>query len=438
MVTRSIIFAMATLIALALPASAQQFGNATMRTEGAVTRIWTLTEKWKKHGTGIVIGKENGGRRLTILTNFHVVDSEGEPSISVVGFRNGDDVVLYDVEILRRDPRRDLAVIRAQASGTGVVDPAVMHISTTELHATDPVAVVGYPGVADISGGRMDDPRTYDPTTTLGTVSKLVFSGWPWLQGLEFQVVQHTAAVNPGNSGGPLVNICGQVVGVNTFKPADGSADGTFWSSGVRAIQDVLDQADVSYVTRPCGFVGKTLNRSVDPMMMFGAGGALAVLAMAVGGLLLLSGRKHAPIGGTGGQGAARVGPGASAVAQPDAPTVIVDVKRRPPSAATSGIVVRLVPPEGSPGKFGFPYDKLRSGITLGRDQSSDANIGHPSLSRVHAELKLDGRNLLITDRSSTNGSSVDGQMLDPGKPRQINSTSRIQLGTVTLEIEKR
>ena len=145
----------------------------------------------KSVGTGVVI-VDNG----TILTNLHVVrDAERLKVVFADGLES-------DATILGTRPEHDLAVIQARTIPDDLM-PATMQ-STAGLRLGDQVAAVGFPfGIG--------------PSVSAGVVSGLrrEFRS-PRGKRVLTNLIQFDAAVNPGNSGGPLVNADGEVVGIVT------------------------------------------------------------------------------------------------------------------------------------------------------------------------------------------------------------------------------
>jgi S1-C subfamily serine protease len=142
-------------------------------------------------GTGVVI-VDNG----TILTNLHVVT--GAKRIKVTFF----DGLESDANLVAVQPENDLAVLRAKKIPDDL--PAATMRSTADLRPGDEVMAVGYPfGVG--------------PSASAGVVSglKREFRN-PEGDRTLTNLIQFDAAANPGNSGGPLVTMDGEVVGVVT------------------------------------------------------------------------------------------------------------------------------------------------------------------------------------------------------------------------------
>ncbi|TFW10218.1 trypsin-like serine protease, partial [Oxalobacteraceae bacterium OM1] len=143
-------------------------------------------------GTGVVI-IDNG----TILTNLHVI--EGPGTTLKVRFFDGTE---SNAVVLKKQPENDLAVIKA----TTIPDdlkPAVLR-STQGLNVGDKVVAVGF-------------PFNIGPSASSGIVSglKRVYHAQDDSEVLE-DLIQFDAAANPGNSGGPLITMDGEVVGIVT------------------------------------------------------------------------------------------------------------------------------------------------------------------------------------------------------------------------------
>ena len=143
-------------------------------------------------GTGVVL--DSDGR---ILTNNHVID--GAQNIQV-RFSDGST---SSAKVLGTDPANDLAVIQATDSGLQL-HPAQLGDSDA-LRVGDPVLAIG-------------NPFNLESTLTQGIVSA---TGRTYSTGANTRpirnMIQTDAAVNPGNSGGPLLNSQGQVIGINTL-----------------------------------------------------------------------------------------------------------------------------------------------------------------------------------------------------------------------------
>jgi len=146
-------------------------------------------------GSGVVIDDKGD-----ILTNLHVIHSTDR---WVITFFDGSK---SDAEVVNVQPENDLAVIRAKTSPDDL-KPATL-ASTAGLYPGDTVVAVGFPfgiGPSVSSGVVAGLKREFvDPDRKPEDGGKLT------------NLIQFDAAVNPGNSGGPLVNRDGEVVGIVT------------------------------------------------------------------------------------------------------------------------------------------------------------------------------------------------------------------------------
>lgn len=139
-------------------------------------------------GSGVVIAPDG-----YLLTNAHVVHNAQSVSVKLT------DGSVRPAMIVGEDPPTDLAVLRAVASG----------LPFAEMGDSNPLKT----GQMVIAVG---NPLGLESTVSTGVISSLGRALRSISGRLIENVIQHTAPLNPGSSGGPLVNTRGQVVGINT------------------------------------------------------------------------------------------------------------------------------------------------------------------------------------------------------------------------------
>ena len=168
-------------------------------------------------GSGFVIDGDGH-----VLTNSHVV--EGARSIDV---EVGDDGATRSAEVVGTDPSSDVALL--EVSDSEGLKPLEMG-DASEVEVGDPVVAIG-------------NPFGLDRTVTTGIVSaKQRQIQAP--NGFSISdVIQTDAAVNPGNSGGPLLDGAGRVIGINSqIASSTGGNDGVAFAVPIATAQDVVDQ----------------------------------------------------------------------------------------------------------------------------------------------------------------------------------------------------
>ncbi len=160
-----------------------------------------------------------------ILTNFHViVDSED----ILVGVPRpfGGAPVIYPATVVGSDAESDLAVLKIEPP-SGEEFPFLPLDPVGEIRVGDTVVALGYP---------IDENLNPTLTATQGGVSSVRTDGQ--------DIIQHQASVNPGNSGGPLIDVDGRITGVNTFVVRSFGFTPIEGFNGAIGIGEVLDRIE--------------------------------------------------------------------------------------------------------------------------------------------------------------------------------------------------
>ncbi|WP_188235935.1 S1C family serine protease [Sphingopyxis sp. LK2115] len=229
------------LFALTVPARAADDISAASR---SVVRVVTVAMMDGEvvgfgHGSGIAISPTR------IVTNAHVVESAARyPGNVALGVVPSEGQKSFAGKLIAIDTARDLALVEITE---GRLPAAAVYTGPLESGAD--VVALGYPGNVDLATARSANdyitPRT--PTRSEGN-----FSNMQAVDGVAMLI--HTAKISRGNSGGPLVDQCGRIVGINTAitRADDGDSPFAFAIAG-RELTRFLADAGQQY-----GSVGTT------------------------------------------------------------------------------------------------------------------------------------------------------------------------------------
>ncbi|MEQ8201314.1 MAG: trypsin-like peptidase domain-containing protein [Syntrophomonadaceae bacterium] len=180
-------------------------------------------------GTGFII-EANG----YILTNQHVVDGASQVTVKVQGHDSG-----YPATVVGEDRDLDLAVLKIEADNL----PTLTLGDSDLMRSGDPVIAIG-------------NPLGLDHTVTTGVVSA---KGRPiTVEDRDYtNLIQTDAAINSGNSGGPLINMAGQAIAINTAVSTQGQGIG-FAIPINTAKEKMQELINTGKVTHPFLGVGMT------------------------------------------------------------------------------------------------------------------------------------------------------------------------------------
>ena len=230
--TISILLCCFLILSLALPVRASGgVPQEVMESTKSVVRILSKYYNGSATGSGFVIKNESG--EVLIATNDHVV--EGNPySISIWV---GEDRMV-DAEIVFTTSEKDLCVLKV----TDAVDMKPLKLSKEEPQHGAAIYVVGYPGAGDILSDTQ--AHTSDSVTITDGIISAIRTFTIEKGGSPVKLLQVNAAINSGNSGGPLFNSEGVVIGVNTYK-VNADSQGVFGSVDISELWCLLGQYNI-------------------------------------------------------------------------------------------------------------------------------------------------------------------------------------------------
>jgi hypothetical protein len=233
----------ALIMALWLALGGEAADNRAAAVDRSVVRILVEGPLGRGAGSGFVVNADG-----VVATNFHVVAPTRMPgwTLTVAG---GDGAAL-PAEVIATFPGEDLALLRVP----GLDRPPVTFAAVDDRLPDKglEVAALGFPGAADRLG-----PQD-EASLSSGAVARVFRAGWS-MGGPVVPIIQHSAATNPGNSGGPLVDRCGRVIGVNSqrevrFLAGPGGVplvieqiQGVFYASGAGALIAGLEAEGIAH-----------------------------------------------------------------------------------------------------------------------------------------------------------------------------------------------
>lgn len=415
----SLILVMLLLSAFALPVSATSGSFKTEVRQSIAPIAYNLnldgTDMLMSSGTCFFIGKTNENPQY-VVTNHHVVDdfiSSGKGDS--VTLTNGQSYLTYkasmrvyfdsddyvEAYLVDYDEQADIAILRLEKP-TDKRTALKLSVPTEEMIGST-VYAVGYPGISDNS---VDDPVSKwspeDASVTTGSISRLLTTS-----GSGVKKLQIDATIRHGNSGGPLVDTNGSVVGVNT-----GSVNRSTTNEEVNYainISEVIALCEANAVTYELAGSSNSVT-----WIIIGVVAVAAVIALA----LVLTKKKSAA-------------PAPAPVSVSAAVPTGAVVSAVPTSAADNANDLRFQCVKGA---FSGKRFSINGTVRIGRDPARN-DLVYPEntqgISGVHCILILKNGVLTLQDLGSTYGTFVNGgQRLAANQPIVLKIGDRFTLGS--------
>ena len=274
-------------------AQALEPADLVRQVERSLVRVFVEEPNGRGRGSGSGFVVAEGG---WVATNYHVIAAHLDRGwrIDVLPARRPGDTNHSDLQdkpfaamLVAHWRDIDLALLQVPE----LQRPALPLAASARIEAGTPIFGFGFPGAADRLG-----PLAV-PSVVTGTISR-TFEGRWMEEGATVGIIQHTAAANPGNSGGPLVNGCGQVVGINTQREVRAvlgplgvplvtdAIQGVFFAGDIEVLSHRLEAEGLSFLRAPqdCSrSLERTLERltvTVIVALLLTMAGFVAVLSL--------------------------------------------------------------------------------------------------------------------------------------------------------------
>ena len=365
-------------------------------------------------GSGFCIGEE-GKPVEYILTNAHVVTATYKNQI--LGYAEDVYVVFDDIDADSTMKAKvlkvftdgvDLAILRLEAPTT--LRTQLPLASASDAAIMDKVYALGFPGIADDQSGYMKSTID-DVTITEGSVTKeqYIESGAKYLQ--------VDAAISSGNSGGPLVDENGNVVGINTLVAVPDAGASLGYALYIDYATDYLDTMGYPYTKASNTVVPGPTDGEVTaapepvpeptpeplPWYVF-AGIGVAVAAVIVLAVLLIAKNKKQ-----------------AASSQPvDFVGGTMPVKPKSEGVYKGRQIVNI----GQASALGGKAYPVRGKVVVGRDPAKCQVVfpaKTPGISGVHCAVQEIAEGVVVTDLGSSYGTFLEnGTKMEPNKPYTI------------------
>lgn len=485
-IAAAILATAATMVAGLAPA----FAFDAKKADQSVVRVivWEVKNGRRTNtyssGTGFVVADEY------VVTNEHVTDDSDFRRDGTTAERviiDGSRQNQRPAQLIWASAELDLAVLRVP----GLKRPPLTLSSAPYADRPDKGAAVwaiGFPGLADRS--LQSDEAFLNSTVTQGVVGKVV-QGRASQKDRVRPVIQHNASINRGNSGGPLFDNCGVVVGVNTFGAVstmevrrDGQGrdvasgmpnTGIFYSPHivnfieaqrtVPALKPIVLKLSAAPCTGPLAVA--PAEPAGLPVWIYGVIGLVSLLALTSTVVAFRKGTTREIV---------RVVESYSAyLRRKDAPPSILNRRKlraaapgkpepgpapaKPRSGAPSREPSAVPAAEAAAGgawhlsglgkektfRVEFTPDELAAagagtegGLVLGRSSSlCDRVVDDPTVSRRHCKFFVADGALMIEDMGSAYGTKVNGRAVGANQAERLDAGDRLSIGGVSFEIAR-
>ncbi|MGZ8942190.1 MAG: trypsin-like peptidase domain-containing protein [Methylobacter sp.] len=383
--------------------------------ESGVLRIINVQgEKSRASGTGFLINNEG-----YLVTNHHVV-KDADRLIILDGGLEKQNIKFASVVWV--SPHYDLAVIQAKDLQTNRHPLTLSSPESSGLDKGDEVWKFGFPGGSDVGALEGVSIQVKIDSGKVRVIENRIMDSQ---SGDSYSIVEHGATVNPGDSGGPLTNQCGNVIAVNSSKASMAHVEGTFWAINVKYLIDQLNAKGIKYQLDNSACMPQIAQFDKRLFILIIAGFAAFAIALF---WILKNHKKHPAWSASPSEIIRREIKRIFEKERPADPTPQPagwprpqTPPKQPPKAESSKKVAGYLIGYGNLKGVGIRLDNKGS-MVFGRSESADFVIDSSVIGRQHAVLTWNETGeVRLEDLQSSNGTFIeDNTMLNPGHPVTI------------------
>lgn len=371
------------MLGVAAPKSAAAGGKVTTAREAADGVVLVASESASSFstGTGFAVGVPGEPVRW-IVTNYHVVENAAEENGSIVVYFSAAANNYMIAELYWCSAAKDIAVLRLPEETT--MRTALTLCPMEDIDMDDTFTALGYPSIATEGNDYLKFDKD-DIVVTRGVISKSARVG-----GRDVYLIDIT--ISSGNSGGPLVNSKGEVVGINTFQYANSTDEANY----ALAIDELIYGVNRAVVPLT---IASEAEAEAQNIMLIVICAAVAVVVILLVVLIVKKNKKSADVG---------------------------TAKESKTSKVQEFILLGI----------GGTMDKKElvvpsGGLTIGRDSGRcdlAYPIDEPGISGVHCTVTISGDMVLVKDENSSYGTFYNGQKMVAGTTQSVKSGERFYL----------
>lgn len=200
----------------------------------SLVRVFTNDGDDYYTGSGFVVGEDAFG--YYIVTNWHVV----EKNRSNIGIMYNDEVYT-NVNIKRKSNGADLCILYLTTDEVDIKPLIIANHSTIKVG--DPIYAIGFPGASDYLSDEFN--ANFESVTITDGIISTIKTGALVKSNVPIENIQINASISRGNSGGPLLNKDGEVIGVNSFVMLD--AQNINVAVSIKELIPLLNESDINY-----------------------------------------------------------------------------------------------------------------------------------------------------------------------------------------------
>jgi S1-C subfamily serine protease len=416
------------------PVYAEDVPQAVVDARNGVVRIYMEEGNSSYTASGFICAHDEDD--TYIITNLHAVTVEMSD-----GLYYGDYICIIDESLEKQEIRiehsnivpledRDgnsLDMVMIRISDKRLADYDVLSFrSSDDVKVGESVYSLGFPGIADSALAVNNLPSAAeDVTVTAGIVSKLNVTFAQMAEAENEVAIQHTATINHGNSGGPLLDKNGYVIGVNTWGMSEA---GPYYSGNSDYI---IEYADDMYVPIKLSKTGSSRGGESSSSTVVIV--VIAILALVITAVVLTMQRAAKKRANTDNNPDNTAQKSQNQTQNNNEKVSLVSqVTINSPVSQKQQAGMQKLQIFGVAGIYAGKKIDITGTVIFGR--GNNCNITFPpetqGVSAIHCELSVIDGSAVIIDKKSTYGTYINGKKIAPGTVNILRHGDKFEIGS--------